>query len=85
MATAALSDPGVFRALVGAAVYLTGAGVRDRAHAVGGSFRAGAEPDGRFRLDVRLPLPEAAPPAGTGTPDGSGTALYPTAAHGRRG
>jgi ABC-type transport system involved in multi-copper enzyme maturation permease subunit len=27
MATAALSDPGVFRALVGAAVYLTGAGL----------------------------------------------------------
>jgi hypothetical protein len=59
--------------------------MRERAHAVGGSFRAGAEPDGRFRLDVRLPLPEAAPPAGTGTSDGSGTALYPTAAHGRRG
>ncbi|MFH9066899.1 sensor histidine kinase [Streptomyces coeruleorubidus] len=60
-------------------------GMRERAHAVGGSFRAGAEPDGRFRLDVRLPLPEAAPPAGTDASDGSGTALYPTAAQGRQG
>ncbi|MDG9706657.1 sensor histidine kinase [Streptomyces sp. DH10] len=60
-------------------------GMRERAHTVGGSFRAGAEPDGRFRLDVRLPLPEAAPPAGTEASDGSGTALYPTAAEGRQG
>ncbi|MFH8898033.1 sensor histidine kinase [Streptomyces coeruleorubidus] len=60
-------------------------GMRERAHAVGGSFRAGAEPDGRFRLDVRLPLPEAAPPAGTDASDGSGTILYPTAADGRQG
>ncbi|GGU35696.1 sensor histidine kinase [Streptomyces coeruleorubidus] len=60
-------------------------GMRERAHAVGGSFRAGAEPDGRFRLDVRLPLPEAAPPAGTDAADGSGTILYPTAADGRQG
>ncbi|MFF5521577.1 sensor histidine kinase [Streptomyces coeruleorubidus] len=60
-------------------------GMRERAHAVGGSFRAGAEPDGRFRLDVRLPLPEAAPPAGADASDGSGATLYPTAAHGRQG
>jgi signal transduction histidine kinase len=60
-------------------------GMRERAHAVGGSFRAGAEPDGRFLLDVRLPLPEAAPPAGTDASDGSGTILYPTAADGRQG
>ncbi|MGP4013373.1 hypothetical protein ACTWQO_43925, partial [Streptomyces sp. 4N124] len=38
-------------------------GMRERAHAVGGSFRAGADTDGRFRVDVRLPLPEAETPA----------------------
>ncbi|WP_051744348.1 sensor histidine kinase [Streptomyces yerevanensis] len=38
-------------------------GMRERAHAVGGSFHAGAGADGRFRLDVRLPLPETETPA----------------------
>ena len=60
-------------------------GMRERAHAVDGSFRAGAEPDGRFRLDVRLPLTEAAPPAETHPADRSGTTLPETAVHGRRG
>ncbi|GGK85069.1 sensor histidine kinase [Streptomyces flaveus] len=38
-------------------------GMRERAHAVGGSFHAGTGADGRFRLDVRLPLPETETPA----------------------
>ncbi|MEW2403381.1 histidine kinase [Streptomyces sp. NPDC046862] len=38
-------------------------GMRERAHAVGGSIHAGAQADGRFRLDARLPLPEPEEPA----------------------
>jgi signal transduction histidine kinase len=32
-------------------------GMRERAHAVGGSLHAGPDPDGTFHLDARLPLP----------------------------
>jgi len=60
-------------------------GMRERAHAVGGSLHAGADADGRFRLAVRLPLPTAGPPTNTHTSDGPGTALPATAAHGRQG
>jgi signal transduction histidine kinase len=34
-------------------------GMRERAHAVGGSLHSGADADGTFHLDARLPLPEA--------------------------
>jgi signal transduction histidine kinase len=37
-------------------------GMRERAQAVGGSLHAGADPDGTFHLDARLPLPGS--PAG---------------------
>ncbi|MET9685437.1 sensor histidine kinase [Streptomyces coeruleorubidus] len=33
-------------------------GMRERAHAAGGRLHAGADPDGRFRLSARLPLPQ---------------------------
>ncbi|EEP75001.1 sensor histidine kinase [Micromonospora sp. ATCC 39149] len=33
-------------------------GMRERAHAVGGSLHAALEPDGTFHLDARLPLPD---------------------------
>ncbi|MFG2025338.1 sensor histidine kinase [Streptomyces sp. NPDC048825] len=56
-------------------------GMRERAHSVGGSFHAGAGADGRFRLDVRLPLPEADTPADA--PSGSDTELDTTSAQGR--
>ncbi|MFI9169179.1 sensor histidine kinase [Streptomyces lincolnensis] len=60
-------------------------GMRERAHALGGSLHAGAAADGRFRLTVRLPLPAAGPPTDTGTSDRPGTALSATAAKGRQG
>lgn len=62
-------------------------GMRERAHAVGGSLLAGADADGRFRLAVHLPLPlpAAGPPTDTRASDRSGTALRPTAAEGRQG
>ncbi|WP_419664921.1 sensor histidine kinase [Streptomyces sp. 2-1] len=60
-------------------------GMRERAHAVGGSLNAGADADGRFRLAVRLPLPTAGPPTDTRTSDRPGTALPATAANGRQG
>ncbi|PAZ10254.1 two-component sensor histidine kinase [Streptomyces sp. SA15] len=60
-------------------------GMRERAHTVGGSLHAGAGVDGRFRLDVRLPLPEAGPPTDTRTSDRSGTGLRATATQGRQG
>ncbi|MFI2040459.1 sensor histidine kinase [Streptomyces bottropensis] len=56
-------------------------GMRERAHAVGGSFHAGWDAGGRFRLDVRLPLPEAETPADA--PSGSATELDATTARGR--
>ncbi|GCB49074.1 sensor histidine kinase [Streptomyces sp. NL15-2K] len=56
-------------------------GMRERAHALGGSFHAGAGADGRFRLDVRLPLPETETPADA--PSGSDTELDATTAQGR--
>ncbi|RSM63952.1 two-component sensor histidine kinase [Actinoplanes sp. ATCC 53533] len=34
-------------------------GMRERAHAVGGSLHAGPQPDGTYGLDARLPAPEA--------------------------
>ncbi|GAA4463251.1 sensor histidine kinase [Phytohabitans houttuyneae] len=34
------------------------AGMRERAHAAGGTLDVGPQPDGTFRLDARLPLPE---------------------------
>jgi signal transduction histidine kinase len=34
-------------------------GMRERAHAVGGSLHTGPAPGGAFRLDARLPAPEA--------------------------
>ncbi|MDQ7905017.1 histidine kinase [Phytohabitans sp. ZYX-F-186] len=33
-------------------------GMRERAHAAGGSLDAGPDPDGTFHLDARLPLPD---------------------------
>jgi signal transduction histidine kinase len=33
-------------------------GMRERAHALGGSLNAGPDPDGTFHLDARLPLPD---------------------------
>jgi len=33
-------------------------GMRERAHALGGSLDAGPDPDGTFHLDARLPLPD---------------------------
>ncbi|MDX2529762.1 sensor histidine kinase [Streptomyces europaeiscabiei] len=54
-------------------------GMRERAHAVGGSLHAGADTAGCFRLVVRLPLPAAGPPADNRTSDRSGTALPATA------
>jgi signal transduction histidine kinase len=60
-------------------------GMRERAHAVGGSLHAGADADGRFRLAVDLPLPAAGPPTDTRTSDWPGTALPTTAANGRQG
>jgi signal transduction histidine kinase len=33
-------------------------GMRERAHAVGGSLHAGPQPDGSYGLDARLPAPE---------------------------
>ncbi|MGN9908747.1 sensor histidine kinase [Phytohabitans sp. LJ34] len=33
-------------------------GMRERAHAVGGTLDAGLDPDGTFRLEARLPLPD---------------------------
>ncbi|MGP4043732.1 sensor histidine kinase [Streptomyces sp. 2A115] len=60
-------------------------GMRERAHAVGGTYQAGADADGRFHLDVRLPLPEAGPPTDTRTSDRSGTVLRSTATQGRQG
>lgn len=60
-------------------------GMRERAHAVGGSFHAGADADGRFCLVVRLPLPPAGPPSDTRTSEWPGTALPATAANGRQG
>ncbi|WP_327714517.1 histidine kinase [Streptomyces sp. NBC_00490] len=60
-------------------------GMRERAHAVGGSLRAAADADGRFLLAVRLPLPVAGPPTDTRASDRSGTALRATAAEGRLG
>ncbi|MFF5307931.1 sensor histidine kinase [Streptomyces massasporeus] len=59
-------------------------GMRERAHAVGGSLHAGADADGRFHLAVRLPLPAAGPPTDTRTSDGSGAAPHATAAKGRQ-
>ncbi|MEU4466847.1 histidine kinase [Streptomyces sp. NPDC024017] len=59
-------------------------GMRERAHAVGGSLHAGADADGRFHLAVRLPLPAAGPPTETRTSDGSGAAPRATAAEGRQ-
>ncbi|UUU29308.1 histidine kinase [Streptomyces sp. CA-210063] len=56
-------------------------GMRERAHAVGGSFHAGWDTGGRFRLDVRLPLSEAETPADA--PSGSATELDATTARGR--
>jgi signal transduction histidine kinase len=56
-------------------------GMRERAHAVGGSFRAGADAGGRFRLEVRLPLPEDETPADA--PSGSDTPLDATTPQGR--
>lgn len=56
-------------------------GMRERAHAVGGSFHAGAGADGRFRLDVRLPLPETETPADA--PSGSAAELDATTAQER--
>ncbi|MBA2949688.1 sensor histidine kinase [Streptomyces himalayensis] len=56
-------------------------GMRERAHAVGGSFRAGAGASGRFRLEVRLPLPEDETPADV--PSGSDTSLDATTPRGR--
>jgi signal transduction histidine kinase len=59
-------------------------GMRERAQAVGGSLHAGADPDGTFHLDARLPLPggpaepgaaprtrEAAKPGSTASPQGA--------------
>ncbi len=60
-------------------------GMRERAHAVGGSLRAGADADGRFRLAVRLPLPTSGPPTDTHASDRPATALPATAAEGRQG
>ena len=60
-------------------------GMRERAHAVGGSLHAGADADGHFCLVVRLPLPPAGPPADTRTSEWPGTALPATAANGRQG
>ncbi|GAA3999778.1 sensor histidine kinase [Streptomyces plumbiresistens] len=60
-------------------------GMRERAHALGGSLHAGATADGRFRLAVRLPLPAAGPPTDTRTSDWPDTALSATAAEGRQG
>ncbi|WP_330293049.1 sensor histidine kinase [Streptomyces sp. NBC_00576] len=60
-------------------------GMRERAHAVGGSLHAGAEADGRFRLTVRLPLPATGPPADTRTSDWpSGTVPRATVGKGRQ-
>lgn len=60
-------------------------GMRERAHAVGGSLHAGADTDGHFCLVVRLPLPPAGPPSDTRTSQWPGTALPATAADGRQG
>ncbi|MFB6551670.1 sensor histidine kinase [Streptomyces sp. NPDC056405] len=60
-------------------------GMRERTHAVGGSLHAGPDADDRFRLAVRLPLPEAGPPTDTRTSDSSGTALRAADAKGRQG
>ncbi|MDT0484577.1 sensor histidine kinase [Streptomyces doebereineriae] len=60
-------------------------GMRERAHALGGSLHAGAGADGRFRLAVHLPLPAAGPPTDTRASERSGTALRATAAKGSRG
>ncbi len=60
-------------------------GMRERAHALGGSLHAGADADGRFRLAVHLPLPAAGPPADIRASDRSGATLRATAAKGSQG
>ncbi|MCT9137665.1 sensor histidine kinase [Streptomyces violarus] len=77
------SDPYPASAATGTGHGLTG--MRERAHAVGGSLHAGVDDDGRFRLAVHLPLPAAGPPTETRTSDGSGTALRANTAEGRQG
>ncbi|WP_416981035.1 sensor histidine kinase [Streptomyces sp. T028] len=61
------TDSSAAFAAVGTGHGLTG--MRERAHAVGGSLHAEAHADGRFRLDVRLPLPEPETPADAGPDD----------------
>lgn len=63
-----ISNPARTGSLVAPAAVGTGhglTGMRERAQAVGGSLRAAADTHGRFRLDVRLPLPEPEAPADT--------------------
>ncbi|WP_128430771.1 sensor histidine kinase [Streptomyces cyaneus] len=60
-------------------------GMHERAHAVGGSLHAAADADGRFHLDVHLPLSAAGPPTDTRTSERSGTALRASDANGRQG
>ncbi|WLW50317.1 sensor histidine kinase [Streptomyces sp. YU58] len=78
-------DPGPYPASAATGTGHGLTGMPERAHALGGSLHAGAAADGCFRLAVRLPLPAAAPPTDTRTPDRPGTALSATAAEGRRG
>ncbi|UUU28992.1 histidine kinase [Streptomyces sp. CA-210063] len=74
-ATPVLAAPGTGHGLTG---------MRERAHAVGGSLHAGMDTGGRFLLDVRLPLPETGPPTDARPSDRSRPAPRATAAKGRQ-
>ncbi|WP_405513045.1 sensor histidine kinase [Streptomyces canus] len=60
-------------------------GMRERAHAVGGSLSAGTDADARFRLTVHLPLPAAGPLTTTRASDRSDAAPRATATERSRG